>query len=249
LKALVYIVVRRTTDWANEATVRAQLPDGFAPLVDLWNDTFDMPYHRFRQQLKQIAQANHARVEGAVTAALKDVPPGALIAPVDDDDWFSPEMARAVADSRDERYQGYRWPSRFLEVPPNFDQWLGAWRRRLFPSTPLRWLCTTNNHVIENIPGVGQIVGSHIRATEWFVQNEAVVKVLDVPLSLQNRNLASQTALLFRSGVIMTRSKLLRRHRQYRALYAKGPRTLPPWCELPIARMAELMQALHVRRG
>jgi hypothetical protein len=248
VKPFVYIVVRRTTDWANEATVRAQLPDGFAPLVDLWNDTFDMPYHRFRQQLKQIAQANHARVEGAVTAALEDVPPGGLIAPVDDDDWFSPEMARVVADNRDERYHGYRWPSRFLEVPPDFNQWRGAWRRRLFPSTPPYWLCTTNNHAIENMPGVGTTVGSHIKATEWFVRNDAFVKVLDAPLSVQNRNLASQTALLFRTGV-MTRSKLLRRHRQYRALYAKAPRALPAWCRPSIASMAELMQALRVRRG
>jgi hypothetical protein len=241
--------VRRTTDWTNEAGVRAQLPDGFAPLVDLWNDTFDMPYHHFRQQLKQIAQANLASIEGAVTAALHEVPRGALIAPVDDDDWFSPEMAKVVADHRDARCQGYRWPSRFLEVPPNFDQWLGAWRRRLFPSTPQRWLCTTNNHVIENIPGVGRTVDSHIQATDWFVQNEALVKVLDVPLSLQNRNLASQTALLFRSGVMMTRSKLVRRHRQYRALYARPPRALPAWCRPPVGSMAELMLALRVRRG
>ena len=77
----------------------------------------------------------------------------------------------------------------------------------------------------------------------------AVVKVLDVPLSLQNRNLASQTALLFRSGVMMTRSRLVRRHRQYRALYAKPPRALPTWCRPPIAAMAELMQSLRLRRG
>ncbi|HXQ21859.1 MAG TPA: hypothetical protein VN812_09295 [Candidatus Acidoferrales bacterium] len=244
----MYIVVRRTTDWTNEAAVRAQLPAGFAPLVGLWNDTFDMPYHHFRQQLKQIAQANHAGVKGAMPATLQDVPPGALIAPVDDDDWFSPEMAKVVADNLDERHRGYRWPSRFLEVPPNFDQWLGAWRRRLFPSTPLRWLCTTNNYVIENIPGVGWIVDSHIQATEWFVQNDALVKVLDVPLSLQNRNLASQTALLFRSGVMMTRSKLLRRHRQYRALYARPSRALLAWYGPSIASMAALMQNLRVRR-
>jgi hypothetical protein len=67
LKDPLYIVMRRTTDWTTEATVRAQLADGFAQLVDLWNDTFDMPHHHFRHPLKKIAQANHARVEGAVT--------------------------------------------------------------------------------------------------------------------------------------------------------------------------------------
>jgi hypothetical protein len=247
LNPFLYVVVRRTTDWTNEATVRAQLDDGFAPLVELWNDTFDMPYHHFRQRLKQIAQANHARVEGAATAALEDVPPGALIAPVDDDDWFSPEMASIVADNLDARYRGYRWPSRFLEVPPDFAQWRGAWRRRLFPSAPLLWLCTTNNYVIENSPGVDSIVRSHIKASDWFQRNDASVKMLDVPLSLQNRNLASQTNLLFRTGA-MTRSKLLRRHRQYSALYAKAQRVLPAWCQPSIASMAELMQTIQFRR-
>ncbi|MBI3786154.1 MAG: hypothetical protein HY270_22435 [Deltaproteobacteria bacterium] len=249
MKALLYIVVRRTTDWTSEATVRAQLPDGFAPLVDLWNETFDMPYHQFRQRLKEIAQANLAGVEGAVTARLEDVPSGALIAPVDDDDWFSPEMAKVVSGSGEDRYRAYRWPSRFLEVPPNFDQWLGAWRRRLFPRTPLRWLCTTNNYVIEKIPAVEPIVDSHIKATEWFVRNDGLVKVLDAPLSLQNRNIASQTALLFRSGVMMTRSRLLRRHGQYRRLYAKAARKAPGWSRPSIRAMHELMQAVHVRRG
>jgi hypothetical protein len=243
----VHIVVRHTTDWSDEAGVRAQLPDGFAALVDLWNDVFEMPYHRFRVRLKEIAQANLACVEGAVVSDLEQVPPGALIVPVDDDDWFSPELARVLLESRAAGFQGYRWPSRFLEVPPNFDQWLGAWRRRLIPSTPLRWLCTTNNHAIANIDGVEAIVGSHLRATDWFTRNESLVKVLDVPLSLQNRNISSQTALLFRSGTMMTRSRLRRRHRQYRALYARPPRSLPPWCRPWIEQMADLMESLRLR--
>jgi hypothetical protein len=245
--APLYIVVRRTTDWTDEAGAWAQLPYGFALLVDLWNDTFEMSYFHFRQRLKEIAQANLARVEGAVTAALEDVPPGALIAPVDDDDWFSPELTKVVLANRDARYRGYRWPSRFLEVPPDFAQWRGAMRRRLFPSTPLLWLCTTNNYVIENSPDVGPLLGSHMKASDWFKQNDAAVKFLDVPLSLQNRNLASQTSLLYRSAV-MTRWKLVRRHRQYRALYARPPRALPAWCRPSVASMSELMQSLHVRR-
>jgi hypothetical protein len=196
-----------------------------------------------------MAAANHAQVEGAVSTTLEDVPPGGLIAPVDDDDWFSPEMARVVAGNRDEFHRGYRWPSRFLEVPPNFDQWLGAWRRYLIPSTPLMWLCTTNNHAVDKIPEIVAVAASHIKATEWFVANEGLVKVLDIPLSLQNRNIASQTALLFRRGSTMTRSKLVRRHRQYRALYRRPPRELPPWCRPWIGKMAELMAGLRVRPG
>jgi hypothetical protein len=244
----LYIVVRRTTDWTNEAAVRAQLPKGFEVLVDLWNETFDMPYHQFRQRLKEIAQANLARVEGATLAKLEDVPAGALIAPIDDDDWFSPDLAKTVVAHRDGPRLGYRWPSRFLEVPPNFAQWRAAVRRRLFPATPLLWLCTTNNYVVANQPDVRPLLSSHMKASDWFEQNDRAVTVLDVPLSVQNRNIASQTSLLFRYGV-MTRSKLKRRHRQYRSLYATAARRLPAWCQVPIAQMAELMQALRVRAG
>ncbi len=249
MKPLLYIVVRQTTDWSNESSVRAQLPDGFERLFDLWNDTFEMPYHQFRHRLKQIAADNHANVEGAVTAVLEDVPAGALIAPVDDDDWFSPDMATHVSGYRDDCHRGYRWPARFLEIPPDLDQWLGAWRRWLIPSTPLTWVCTTNNYVIERTPEGAKIVGSHVQASSWFVANESLVRVLDVPLSLQNRNIASQTSLLFRGRAPMTRSKLLRRHRQYRALYRRPPRGLPTWCRPWIGRMSELMRALHVRRN
>lgn len=244
----MYIVVRRTTDWTSEAVVRAQLPDGFAPLVELWNDTFDMPFHRFRYELKQITALNHSRVEGAVTAALEDVPEGALIAPTDDDDWFAPELAKALHDNREDQYSGYRWSSRFLEVPPNLDQRLGALRRKLFPSTPLRWICTTNNHAIVNRAGIGDLVASHIRASEWFSAHDAAVKALDVSLSLQNRNLSSQTTLLFRSGTTMTRWRLLLKYRQYKALYKKAPMPGLDWCHPYIARMAELMEELHLRR-
>jgi hypothetical protein len=42
---MIYIVVRRTTDWADEAASHAHIPDGFQPVVELWDTTFRMPYH------------------------------------------------------------------------------------------------------------------------------------------------------------------------------------------------------------
>ena len=247
LQPLLYIVVRRTTDWSDEAGVRAQLPDRFVPAVDLWNETFSVPYHQFRQKLKDIARENHAQVEGAVTATLDEVPEGALLAPVDDDDWFAPDMAGIVARAAAADRRAFRWSSRFLEVPPDFDQWLGVWRRRIFPSTPLTWVCTTNNYVLEKAPGIERFVDSHIRASEWFVEHSTAVTVLNEALSLHNRNLASQTALMFRGGRIITRSQLLRRHRQYRSLYARSAKRLPAWSVPWIGRMAELMESLGER--
>jgi hypothetical protein len=55
----VYLFVRKTTDWGNEAVFRAQLDPGFAPKVQTWNNTLSMPYHVFRARLCEIADATH----------------------------------------------------------------------------------------------------------------------------------------------------------------------------------------------
>ena len=85
----VFLCVRRTIDWRDET----KIDPGFRPKVEAWNATFPMPYPVFRQRLKEIAAANLARVEGATVADLAAVPPGAIVAPVDDDDWFAPDLA------------------------------------------------------------------------------------------------------------------------------------------------------------
>jgi len=243
---LLYIVVRRTTDWRNEAGVRAQLPDRFVGAFDLWNATFDMPYHVFRCELKRIAALSHARVEGAVVAAFEDVPDGALIAPTDDDDWFAPALAREVLRNRVDSCEGYHWPSRFLEVPTDLRHRLALWRRRLSPGRPLGWICTTNNYVLAKREDCWPLLESHVRASEWFGQHAAAVKTLDRPLSLQNRNLASQTSLSMRRRT-MTRWKLVRKYREYRCLYARAVAPGLEWCRPYMALMAELMENLHVR--
>ena len=52
---MIYLCIRQTTDWADEAAFRAQLPPLYAPTVQLWNDTFNIPYHLFRHRVRQIA--------------------------------------------------------------------------------------------------------------------------------------------------------------------------------------------------
>jgi hypothetical protein len=60
----------------------------------MWNQTFDLPYHVFRQRVRRIAELNLQRVENAVRARWDEIPDGALVAPVDDDDWFAPDSAQ-----------------------------------------------------------------------------------------------------------------------------------------------------------
>jgi hypothetical protein len=54
--------------------------------------------------------------------------------------------------------------------------------------------------------------------------------------------------MLFRSGAEMTSARLRRRHRRYRALYARPPAAGLEWSRPYIERMADLMNDLRVRR-
>lgn len=90
----LHICIRKTADWGDQAAFWAQLDPGFAPKVQAWNSTFRLPYHEFRRELRAIAQANLAKVQGAVLCTWEEVPEGALVAPVDDDDGLPPPWRR-----------------------------------------------------------------------------------------------------------------------------------------------------------
>lgn len=236
---MICIVVRATTDWEDVAGVRAQLPKGFAPLVDLWDETFTLPYHLFRHELKRIAELSWSRAAPVVPRG--DVPEGAIVVPTDDDDWFAPGLAAALEAAPGA--SGWRWPSRYLEVPIGLRHRLGRIRRRLFPRTPSKWICTTNNYAVVHgaVPPV--LAGNHMRASEWFEAHAAEVRVLAEPLSVMNRTLASITTLA--CGGAMSRARLLRKYRSYARLYRK--RADPAWAAPYVAAMAELMDRLRPR--
>ena len=68
---MIYLCIRQTVDWADEAAFRAQLPPEFASTVRLWDETFDVPYHRFRQRVREIALGNAADLEGVRVVRLE----------------------------------------------------------------------------------------------------------------------------------------------------------------------------------
>jgi hypothetical protein len=113
----IYIWVRATADWSDEAAVNAQLPPAFAGKVALWNRTFSIPYHRFRHRLCEIAARNHAAIAGAVRAGWDEIPDGALVVPVDDDDWFAPDLAARLTAAWRPGVEGIHWARDFLQVP------------------------------------------------------------------------------------------------------------------------------------
>lgn len=239
----MFIWVRHTLDWADEEAFRAQLDPELRPLVELWDATFSMPYHRFRHQLRQIASDNLAGVEGARCAPWEEIPAGALVLPVDDDDWFAPDTARAAAAAHaDAGGDGVRWPSAFLEVAIDIRHTLSRVGRGLLPGVGPKWICTTNNYALVKRPGRRRLLESHVAASRALASGEIELAPVERPLSLMNRSLASQTSLR-RHATPVDRASLLRKHRRYRRLYEHVD---PEWARPHAARMRELMRRLEV---
>jgi hypothetical protein len=246
---VIYICIRQTTNWANEAEFWSQLPSQFKPTVEVWNRSFNVPYHLFRHRVREIARINIAAVQNAVCLDWKDVPEGGLVLPVDDDDWFAGHAGSALEKMRDDRLLGYRWESLFLEVPLHLGHRLYLLKRKLF-RTPPKWFCTTNNYAIVKSPESEPLFRSHIRASEWFLSHPESIKVVDTRLSVMNRTLASRTSLgLMRPETCkaIRQSTLLRKYWRYRSLYKRPPGPELEWCSTYIRMMDDLMSELLPR--
>jgi hypothetical protein len=243
---VIFICIRKTLDWANEAEFWSQLPREFEPTVKVWNQTFNIPYHLFRHRVREISRLNIAAVQNAVCLDWKDVPDGELVLPMDDDDWFAEDVGIALEKARDARRHGYRWASSFLEVPIDFGHRLYLLKRRLL-RTPPKWICTTNNYAVLKSHDSEPLFRSHIRASEWFQSHPESVAEVGKGLSMMNRTLASRTSLgLMRPETckVISHRKLLHKYWGYRALYRPPPAKELAWCGPYVRMMDELMDEL-----
>lgn len=245
---MIYIWVRTAVDWSDEEAFWAQVPDRVRPRVELWNATFRMPFHVFRGRVEKIARLSLSRVENAVVAPWDEIPQGARVAPVDDDDWFAPDLDAAL-DREWGDALGVNWNPLWLGVPSDFSHWRYATRRALLPFTPAHWTCDTNNYAVVKNAGARAVCEHHFPATKWFEgPGRDRVKRISGRLSVNNRTLASQTSLrrARRLGE-PTRARLIRRMWRYRLVYRTPWPPRPAWCRPYVALMASLMDELETR--
>jgi hypothetical protein len=236
---VVHLWVRATLDYGDEAAVREHLHPFMRGKVALWDDTFPMPWHTYRLRVREIAERNLAAVAGAIRTPWEEIPEGALVLPVDDDDWFHPGIVAALERKLRPGALMYRWPVRFLEVWPDVPYALGVLRRQVMGPRP-QFVCATNNYALVRRDDLRDLATHHMEASGFF--NAAApgsVREIDEPLSVVNRTLASQTSLGMRirdPGPRELRLKLRLYRRRYR-------RPLP--AELAWARpYVEMMAAL-----
>jgi hypothetical protein len=244
---LIHIWVRKTVNWLDEDEFWAQVEPRFRPRAELWNDVINMPFHVFRHRVAEIAALNLSRVEDAVRAGWEEIPEGGRVVPMDDDDWFAPNLAEVLNVEWGEA-RGVSWNPSWIGIPSDLPHRIYATRRSLLPFTPGHWTCDTNNYGLIKAPGSKPLAERHELASDWFDgPGRARVRRISARLSVNNRSLGSQTSL--RPAAVLgeiDRPRLLRRLARYKRLYRRRrwPRE-PAWARPYIRMMAELMDELE----
>jgi len=241
----IHVCIRSTLDWRDAARVDAGILPDFRPKLEAWNATFDMPYHRFRQRLREIAELNLSRVEGIVRSGVEAVPAGDLIVPVDDDDWFAPDLARRLEPALDPRVRCYLWTRAVIEPPRLIRDGLRRLARRL--GRRELFVCQSNNYAVVSAPGLVPLALNHVQASRYVDLHPAEVVRVPATLAVQNRTLASQTTLAWTRPSI-GRKELVALWRRYRCLYdARVLGSELAWARPYVGMMAALMRDIGVR--
>jgi hypothetical protein len=244
---MIYIFIRRTTDWENEQVFREQLADGFRPKVETWNSTFTMPYHLFRHRIKEIAQMNLSRVSNSRVAELDEIPEGSLAVPIDDDDWLAPDLDAVLAAELESDKTGYYWERLVLESPPGPIVRAGRYVLYTLPRRERKnWTCTTNNYAVVKSDVMRGPLLWHTVASAYFNEQTSKVRRIARPLSVMNRTLASQTAMAWNRPTVEKRDLITKYHR-YRTLYSRFENPKLAWANPYVKSMADLMAELRLK--
>lgn len=239
----VVLYVRTNIDWGGlteetflkqeqeSNSVRGMTEDQkreFLRAIRLWNRTFALSYFAYRQRLKEIAELNWTRMQNLDLVVRRqdlfsvlDWLGHCIVLPVDDDDWFHPDVANVLRRHWRPDIDAFHWPDGLYRSVPfqdRFDQptnqqrlvvrhWPGDFATNDYALTQsgLRRCGPQEKH---------RVLAFHWAAGKAFHRSGVNRCYLDRPLSASNKSLASATnlkALVDRSLIVRNVPHLLRR--------------------------------------
>jgi hypothetical protein len=240
----IHICVRATLDWRDEALVRAKILSRFRAKFDTWNATLTMPYHVYRQRVKEIAELSLARVAGARRSRFEDVPMGDVVVPVDDDDWFAPDLAVRLAREQTEGITCFLWRQMVIERSKRIRK--TYLRLAALVGRGDRVICKTNTFAFVNAPERRAFLSPELASTH-FLAHPASVRRIPARLAVQNRHLGSQTTLRQRRPTVAP-ERLVELLAQQQARYRSWrlPSDLQ-WARPYVDLMSELLHEVRAK--
>jgi len=170
--------------------------------VRMWNDVFPVSYFEYRQRLREIAELNWLRMRGICVVireqqfhSLFDQWGQCIVLPVDEDDWFHPDLAERLPQLFDPAVDVYHWddflyrPVPFLGQEPDHEpirrrKWASSFGTNSYAiaSTSLRKLTPVLRQ---------QVLLHHEAAGELFCRPGFRRHYIDECLSLSHKSPAS----------------------------------------------------------
>ena len=194
--------------------MRAEDREHFLRMIRLWNRTFGVSYFEYRQRLREIAELSWSRVRDLDLLVrqqdlyeLLEARQQYIVLPVDDDDWFHPDVANVVREHWRPELDVLHWPDGvFCSVPfqDRFEETAALPRLR---ERHWKGNFTTNGYALTK-KGLAQCAGDlrkrvvlyHLQAGEIFHGEQFRRRFIDRPLSVTNKSLASCVNLRQMSG-------------------------------------------------
>jgi len=187
----------------------AEQKAGFLQAIRIWNRTFAMSYFAYRQRLKEIAELSWTRVRNLdlivrrpELVAMLDASDPYIVLPVDDDDWFHPEIAEVLRRRWRPGVDAFHWPDGLYRPVPFQDRFeQSAHQERLIVR---KWDAdfATNGYALTraglakcNAQLKPRVLAFHWSAGKTFHQAGFERCFVDRPLSASNKSLASCTNL------------------------------------------------------
>lgn len=132
----IYIILRQSPDWARQTYADLEKTREFCRIIGrpetyvidrvlLWDRTFRTGFFAARQFMKEISQESFRAVDGAAVVPLAEVRTvldrRAFYLFTDDDDWYHPDIARAVAKLDPRACDAVLWRSAELGIINGLD--------------------------------------------------------------------------------------------------------------------------------